>query len=73
VRGTSSIGANNNIQLYRTATVPSDLTSNRLGTALTISAGSWQYTNKNGPACSATISLRSALGTVRQNISVSVR
>ncbi|NOS74431.1 MAG: HYR domain-containing protein, partial [Methyloglobulus sp.] len=73
VRGTSSISANNNVQLYRTATVPSDLTSNRLGTTLTISAGSWQYVNKNGPACSATISLRSALGTVRQNVSVSVR
>lgn len=74
VQGTSSIRTSNTIQLYLTGTVPADLTSNRLGNALTVSSqGAWQYSART-VSCRTPISLRSsASGTKRENIAVSIQ
>lgn len=75
VQGTSSIVTNNTIQLYSTAAVPTDLTANKLGAALTVSSkGDWQYQAKPGPACATPISLRSsATATQKPNVAVIVQ
>ncbi|WP_394751875.1 HYR domain-containing protein [Crenothrix sp.] len=73
VRGTSTVSTNNRIQLYLTSTVPVDLTSNRLGTSVQVSAGAWSFSAKPGPACKTPISLRSTVGTIKENIVVNVQ
>jgi Cu+-exporting ATPase len=75
VAGTSTIRTTNTIQLYTTASVPADLTSNRLGTARAVSTnGTWRYATSAGPACVTPISLRtSATGTTRSNLAVTLR
>ncbi|MFZ2407422.1 MAG: HYR domain-containing protein, partial [Methylobacter sp.] len=59
VQGSSTISTNNSIQLYSTATVPVDLTGNKLGAAAPVAKGAWQFQAKPGPACTTPISLRS--------------
>ncbi len=72
VRGTNS--TTNSIQLYTSATVPSDSnTLLNLGTPRTVNNGSWSYSTQNGLACTTRISLRSSAGTVQENISVRIR
>lgn len=72
IQGTSSVRTNNSIQLYTTATVPTDLTTNRLGTARTVSTnGDWTYQAKPGPACRTSISLRSSATGTTRSVSVS--
>lgn len=73
VTGTSSVLINNSIQLYKTASVPADLNTNKLGAAVPVAAtGAWEYRAKPGPACVTPISLRSsATGATRSNIAVS--
>ena len=73
VQGTSTNSINNSIQLYSTATVPADLTSNKLGGAVPVAKGAWQYQAKPGPACTTPISLQSAAGKVLGNIAVAVQ
>lgn len=74
VQGTSTISTNNSIQLYSTATVPVDLTGNKLGAAAPVVKGAWQFQAKPGPACTTPISLRStAAGKVLENIAVTVQ
>ncbi|MBK8814376.1 MAG: HYR domain-containing protein [Methylococcaceae bacterium] len=74
VQGTSSIRTNNTIQLYTTGIVPTNLTTNRLGNALTVSSqGAWQYSARSN-SCSSPISLRSSsTGTKRENIAVTIQ
>ncbi|MGJ0483564.1 MAG: HYR domain-containing protein [Methylomicrobium sp.] len=72
VQGTTSIATNNSVQLYSTASVPADLTSNKLGTAVPDAKGQWQFQAKPGPVCATPISLRSAGGKVLVNIGVSI-
>ena len=78
VAGTSSVQTNNSIQLYSTASVPTDLNTNKLGGALPVIAGipngTWEYRAKPGPACISPISLRSsATGATRANIAITIR
>jgi hypothetical protein len=74
IQGTTSVITNNSIQLYATASVPADLTTNKLGGLLTLnSKGQFAYQAKAGPACISPISLRSAVGNVRNNIAVAVQ
>lgn len=74
VQGSSSNSTNNSIQLYSSASVPVDLTSNKLGAAVTVAKGAWQFQAKSGPACISPISLRStASGKVLGNIAVTVQ
>jgi hypothetical protein len=75
VQGTSSVTANNRIQLYLTGVVPADLASNTLGASVPVSTngGSWQFQAKPGPACTSPISLRSTVGTVKENVAVTVQ
>jgi hypothetical protein len=71
VAGTSTVQSNNNIQLYLTASVPADLNTNKLGAAVPVTAGAWDFRAKPGPACKTPISLRSsATGATRSNIAV---
>lgn len=78
VTGTSSVQTNNTIQLYSTASVPTDLNTNRLGVAVpvvaAVPAGTWEYRAKPGPACVSPVSLRSsATGATRANIAITIR
>lgn len=73
VQGTTSITANNSIQLYTTTTVPADLTSNKLGVAVPDTKGQWQFQTKSGPTCTSPISLKSAAGTAKNSIAVAVQ
>jgi hypothetical protein len=78
VEGTSSVQTNNTIQLYLTATVPADLSSNKLGPAIPVVAGvpngTWKFREKSGPACRTPISLiSSATNAKRENIAVNVK
>lgn len=75
VAGTSSVQTNNSIQLYLTASVPADLNTNKLGTAVPVVAGvpngTWEVRLRPGPACKTPISLiSSATGAKRENIAV---
>ncbi len=74
VQGTTSIPVSNSIQLYSTASVPANLTSNKLGLVTPDAKGQWQYLAKPGPACTAPISLRSsATGKALNNVAVTVQ
>jgi hypothetical protein len=74
VTGTSTVSTNNNIQLYLTASVPADLNTNKLGTAVPVVTGVWDFRAKPGPACTTPISLRSsATGATRANIAITIR
>jgi hypothetical protein len=74
VAGTSTVQSNNNIQLYLTASVPADLNTNKLGAAVPVAAGAWDFRAKPGPACKTPISLRSsATGATRANIAVNLK
>lgn len=73
VQGSTSITNNNSIQLYSTATVPADMTSNKIGAAVPDAKGAWQFQAKPGPTCTSPISLRSAAGTGLGNIGVAVK
>ncbi len=74
VAGTSSVSTNNNIQLYLTASVPADLNTNKLGAAVPVAAGAWEFRAKPGPACRTPISLiSSATGAKRENIAVTIK
>ncbi|MGZ8237455.1 MAG: Ig-like domain-containing protein [Methylobacter sp.] len=74
VSGTSTVQSNNNIQLYLTASVPADLNTNKLGAAVPVAAGAWDFRAKPGPACKTPISLRSsATGATRANIAVNLK
>jgi hypothetical protein len=74
VAGTSTVQSNNNIQLYLTASVPADLNTNKLGAAVPVAAGAWDFRAKPGPACKTPISLRSsATGATRSNIAVNLK
>jgi hypothetical protein len=78
VAGTSTVQTNNNIQLYLTASVPADLNTNKLGSAVPVVPGApngtWELRLKPGPACKTPVSLRSsATGATRANIAVSAR
>jgi hypothetical protein len=75
VAGTSSVQANNSIQLYLTASVPADLSANKLGAAAPVVAGvpngTWEVRLRPGPACRTPISLiSSATSAKRENIAV---
>jgi hypothetical protein len=74
VAGSSTVQTNNNIQLYLTASVPADLNTNKLGAAVPVVAGVWDFKAKPGPACKTPISLRSsATGAKRENIAITIR
>ncbi|WP_432741887.1 hypothetical protein ABXJ76_15975 [Methylobacter sp. G7] len=78
VTGTSTVQTNNNIQLYLAASVPTDLNTNKLGSAVPVVAGTpngtWDLRLKPGPACTAPISLRSlATGATRTNVGVTIK
>ncbi len=78
VAGTTTVQTNNNIQLYLTASVPTDLNTNKLAAAVPVIAGTpvgtWEYKAKPGPACKTPISLRSlATGATRANIAITIR
>ncbi|WP_442497070.1 Ig-like domain-containing protein [Methylobacter sp. sgz302048] len=75
VAGTSSVQTNNSIQLYLTASVPADLSANKLGAAAPVVAGvpngTWEVRLRPGPACRTPISLiSSATSAKRENIAV---
>ena len=68
VRGTASTGSTS-VTLYNTAFVPASPTAAQtLGTA-PVAAGAFQF-QASGPACVATISLQTSLGTKANNIQV---
>jgi probable HAF family extracellular repeat protein len=69
VQGTSTVSTNNTVVIFKGAAVPTDLTTNILGSA-TVRSGNWQFTAKPGPACVSPISIRSSLGTVVNNRAV---
>lgn len=73
VQGSTTVTSNNSIQLYSTANVPADLSSNKLGAAILNSKGQWQFQAKPGPSCTSPISLRSATGKLMGNIGVAVQ
>lgn len=74
VTGTSTVSTNNDIQLYLTSSVPADLNTNKLGAAVPVVTGAWDFKAKPGPACKTPVSLRSsATGATRANIAITIR
>jgi hypothetical protein len=74
VRGTSTVIAGNSVTLYLTATVPDLPTSAQvLGTAPIDATGAFQFQLRGSVPCTSPISLKSALGTKVNNITVQLR
>jgi len=72
IQGSSTL-KNNSIQLYTTATVPSDVNSNTLGEAVSFEKKTWRLLEKRGPACVPNISIRTASGKVFEGTSVKIK
>jgi hypothetical protein len=73
VRGTASTNSTS-VTLYLTATVPSLPTPTQiLGTAPVDATGTFQFQQASGSACRTPISVRSSLGTVQNNVAVTLR
>lgn len=73
LRGSSSIGNNNAITFYTTATVPDAPTAAQvLGTA-TVTAGAWTFKLKGSTACRTPISLKSSFGTKLNNVNINIQ
>ncbi len=73
VRGTTSTNSSS-VTLYLTATAPSlPQPSDILGTAPVDATGAFQFQLSGGPSCRTPISVRSSLGTVQNNVTVTLR
>jgi hypothetical protein len=71
ITGTSTVTANNSITFYRTATVPtSPTTANTIGSATVTSVGAFDFRPTATSTCNSPISMKSTVGTVKNNQAV---
>lgn len=74
IQGTSSLATTNAVQLYATATVPTDLTTRKIGASVTVTKGTWLLNSgANAATCASAISLKTTAGTVLNNIAVTLK
>ena len=74
IQGTSSLATTNAVQLYSTATVPTDLTTRKIGAAVAVTKGAWLLNSAaNAATCTSAISLKTTAGTVLNNIAVTLK
>jgi len=71
ITGTSTVATNNSITFYRTATVPtSPTTANTIGSATVNSVGAFDFRPTATSTCNSPISMKSTVGTVKNNQAV---
>ncbi|MCX7084104.1 MAG: HYR domain-containing protein [Methylococcales bacterium] len=74
IQGTSSLATTNAVQLYATATVPTNLTTSKIGAAVAVTKGAWLLNSAaNAATCTSAISLKTTAGTVLNNIAVTLK
>jgi hypothetical protein len=75
IRGTSSISTNNTITFYTTSTAPATGTATAAQTigSAPVVAGAFQFALRGGKTCVSPISMRSTVGTAKNNQTVTIR
>lgn len=74
IQGTSTLATTNAVQLYSTAVIPTNLTSSKIGAAVSVTKSAWLLNTLPGAAtCTSAISLKTTAGTVVNNIRVTLK